>query len=305
MTGYTREDVTFDSHGTACAAWLYRPTGAKNPPVIVMAHGFAAIRALRLDAYAARFADAGYAVLVFDYRGWGDSAGEPRRVLDIRAQQLDWRAGVAYARSIKGVDTSRLVLWGTSFGGGHALHLAAEDHAVAAVIAQVPHISGPASTFTQPASLVARLIVAGVRDQIGAIAGRQPYRVAAAGYPGDVAMMTSPDAAPMAIRLAGDRYEELLPENDVAARIALRVPFYSPGRRAHRITAPTLVQIAERDSVTPYDVALKAARRIPKGEIRTYDCQHFEPYLDPYFDTVVADQIAFLGTHVPTDTVPG
>ena len=35
-----------------------------------MAHGFAAIRALRLAAYAERFAEAGYAVMVFDYRGW-------------------------------------------------------------------------------------------------------------------------------------------------------------------------------------------------------------------------------------------
>ncbi len=303
MTGYTREDVTFDSHGTACAAWLYRPTGAINPPIVVMAHGFAAIRALRLDAYASRFAEAGYAVLVFDYRGWGDSPGEPRRVLDIRAQQLDWRAGVAYARSIEGVDTRRVVLWGTSFGGGHVLHLAAEDHDIAVVIAQVPHISGPASAFSQPMSLVAKLIAAGVRDQVGALAGRQPYRVPAAGYPGEVAMMTSPDAAPMAIRLAGDRHEELLAENDVAARIALRVPFYSPGRLAPKITAPTLVQIAEGDTVTPFRVALKAAKRIPRGDIRTYDCQHFEPYLDPYFDTVVTDQLNFLAAHVPPSAV--
>lgn len=299
MTGYTREDVTFDSHGTACAAWLYRPDGAKNPPIIVMAHGFAAIRALRLDAYASRFAGAGYAVLVFDYRGWGDSAGEPRRVLDIRAQQRDWRAGVAHARSLQGVDTSRVVLWGTSFGGGHALHLAAEDHDIAAVVAQVPHISGPASAFSQPFKLVARLIAAGMRDQLRALVGRQPYRVDAAGHPGDLAMMTSPDAAPMAIRLAGDRYEELLAENNVAARIALRVPFYSPGRLAPKITAPTFVQIAERDTVTPFKVAQKAAAKLPRGEVRTYDCQHFEPYLDPYFDTVVADQLAFLAGHVP------
>jgi fermentation-respiration switch protein FrsA (DUF1100 family) len=222
-------------------------------------------------------------------------------VLDIGAQQLDWRAAVAHARGVERVDTSRVVLWGSSFGGGHALHLAAEDHKLAAVIAQVPHISGPASAFSQPPSLVARLIAAGLWDQIRALLGRQPYRVAAAGYPGDLAMMTSPDAAPMAIRLAGDRYEELLPENDVAARIALRVPFYSPGRRAHRITAPTLVQIAKRDTVTPFDVALKAAKQIPEGEIRTYDCQHFEPYLEPYFDTVVADQLSFLAAHVPLD----
>ena len=115
-------------------------------------------------------------------------------------------------------------------------------------------------------------------------------------------MMTSPDAAPMAIRLAGDRYEELLAENNVAARIALRVPFYSPGRLAPKITAPTLVQIAERDTVTPFEVALKAAKKLAKGEIQTYDCQHFEPYLEPYFDTVIADQLDFLTTHVPAAT---
>jgi fermentation-respiration switch protein FrsA (DUF1100 family) len=42
---------------------------------------------------------------------------------------------------------------------------------------------------------------------------------------------------------------------------------------------------------------MKAAERIPKGEIRSYDCQHFEPYLEPYFDDVVADQIDFLNRH--------
>lgn len=264
-----------------------------------MAHGFAAIRALRLDAYAARFAEAGYAVLVFDYRSWGDSSGEPRRVLDIGAQQQDWRAGVAYARSVEGVDTTRVVAWGSSFGGGHALHLAAVDHDLAAVIAQVPHISGPASAFAGSPQMIARLIGAGVRDQLGALIGREPYRLSAVGEPDSVAMMTSPDALPMAERLPGDRYHELLGENDVAARIALRVPFYSPGRSAHKITVQTLVQIAEKDIVTPFDVAMKAARRIPRGEIRTYNCQHFEPYLEPYFDTVVADQLAFLATHVP------
>ena len=299
MPSFTREDVSFDSHGTSCAAWLYRPDAVTNPPVIVMAHGFAAIRVLRLDAYADRFAEAGYAVLVFDYRGWGDSDGEPRRVLDIGAQQQDWRAALAYARSLEGVDTDRVVVWGTSFGGGHALRLAAEDHDLVAVIAQVPHISGPASAFSSSPTVAARLAAAGVRDQLGAWAGRGPYRLPAVGEPGSVAMMTSPDALPMAERLAGDRWAELFPESDVAARIALRVPFYSPGRRVHKITAPTLVQVAKRDSVTPFEVAMKAARRIPRHEVRTYDCQHFEPYLEPYFDTVVADQLAFLAQHVP------
>lgn len=259
-----------------------------------MAHGFAAIRALRLAAYAERFAESGFAVLVFDYRGWGDSAGEPRRVLDIGSQQDDWRAALAYARALDGVDASRVVAWGSSFGAGHVLSIAAEDHGLAAVIAQVPHISGPASAFAGPPLTMMRLGLAGLRDQLRAAFGREPLRVPAAGEPGTLAMMSSPDAMPGLKLLAGDRYEELLPQNNVAARIALRLPFYSPGRVAGRITCPALVQLAIDDVVTPYAVALKAARRIPRGEVLSYECGHFDPYVEPRFDTVVGDQIGFL-----------
>jgi len=299
---YVRHDVTFTSEGTSCAAWLYRPDGVENPPIVVLAHGFAAFRELRLDAYAARFAQAGYAALVFDYRHWGASDGQPRRILDIAKQQADWRAAVAYARSLDNVDTTRVVAWGSSFGGGHVLTLAAHDHDLAAAIVQVPHVSGPASTFTQSPRLVARLILAGLRDQVGAWLGRPPYRTAAIGYPGDVAMMTSPGAAELVEQMAGEKREELLAENDVAARIVLRIPFYSPGRKATDITAPTLVQLAKRDDVTPYAKAQKIVARIPRGEVRSYDISHFEPYLDPHFDGIVTDQIAFLDRHVGGDT---
>ena len=46
-----------------------------------MAHGFSGVREQRLDAYAERFAQAGLAVLVFDYRHFGASGGEPRQLL--------------------------------------------------------------------------------------------------------------------------------------------------------------------------------------------------------------------------------
>ena len=112
-------------------------------------------------------------------------------------------------------------------------------------------------------------------------------------------MMTSPGAADLVERMAGDHRDELLAENDVAARIALRVPFYSPGRHAAKITAPTLVQLATRDDVTPYAKAQKIVSRIPNGKVKSYDCTHFEPYLDPHFEQIVTDQIDFLDRHVP------
>jgi uncharacterized protein len=293
-SSFTRQDSTFDSHGTSCAAWFYRPEGIDNPPVIVMAHGFGAIRVMRLDAYAERFAQAGYAVLVFDYRGWGDSDGHPRNVLNVHKQHDDWRAAIAHARALPGVDAARVVAWGTSFAGGHVLHVAAEDHDLAAVIAQVPHVSGPAAVRSVPVRVVPPLVLAGVRDLVGMALGRAPHRVPSVGKPGDVAMMTSSDAWPLAQRLLANDLARFDRENVVAARIALQLPFYSPGRRANRITAPTLIQIALKDTVTPVEIAKKAAARIPQAKVLTYDCSHFEPYLDPYFEEVVGAQIDFL-----------
>src|SRR3712207_3531628 len=114
-----REDVSFESGGTRCAAWLYRPHGGGPHPAIVMGHGPGGVRHMRLDAYAERFSAAGFVVLLFDYRHWGDSAGEPRQLLDIGRQLDDWRAAFRFARALDGVDVERVALWGTSFAGGH------------------------------------------------------------------------------------------------------------------------------------------------------------------------------------------
>ncbi|MCV7431573.1 alpha/beta hydrolase [Mycolicibacterium bacteremicum] len=301
QAGFARHDVTFLSEGTPCAAWLYRPRSVQNPPVIVMAHGFGGFRELRLDAYAERFAQAGYAVLLFDYRHWGASGGEPRRILDIGRQHTDWRAAIAFAKRLDGVDANRVVGWGTSFAGGHVLHLAARDDDFAAAIVQVPHVTGAASAFSQRPIALLRLTAAALRDQVGSWLGRSPHRVTAIGRPGEVAMMTSVGAYERIMEMAGADRERMVTENDVAARIALRVPLYSPGRAAGRITVPTLVQLARKDDVTPYDTALKVAARIPAGEVLSYDCTHFEPYLDPHFEQIVSDQIAFLGRHLGED----
>ena len=113
--------LIFDSHGVSCAAWLYRPEAGERSsavPCVVLAHGFAGTREARLDAYAERFAQAGMAALVFDYRNFGASGGEPRQLLDIGLQLEDWKAAVAFARSLEGIDPERVALWGTSFSGG-------------------------------------------------------------------------------------------------------------------------------------------------------------------------------------------
>jgi uncharacterized protein len=189
----SRADVEFYSHGTRCAAWLYRPAAAEPPPLVIMAHGLGAIRQIRLDAYAQRFREAGLAVLVFDYRYIGDSDGEPRQLVSLRAQRQDWHAALTYARTIQGVDSSRIAIWGTSLAGGHVLKVAAAEQGLRAVVAQCPFTSGPASVraLGLRSAIVAGIF--GVADVTATLLGRGPVLVPLVGMRRSPALMKAPD----------------------------------------------------------------------------------------------------------------
>jgi dienelactone hydrolase len=298
MGDLTRSDVGFDSWGDRCAAWLYRPERDDPAPIVVMAHGFSAVREQGLDRYAERFAQSGCAVLLFDYRHFGASAGEPRQLLDIRRQLADWASAIAFARTLEGVDHDRLALWGSSFSGGHVLATAARDHGVAAAVAQVPFTDGLRNLPALGLAHSLRLTFEGLRDAAGALIGRPPHMVAAVGPPGSLAVMNSPDAEPglRAVDPPGSTWR-----NEVAARIALTVGFYRPGARAGRIRCPLLVCVADEDLVTPPGPAALAARRAPRGELRHYPIGHFDVYLGDAFERAVSDQLEFLGRHLLTD----
>jgi fermentation-respiration switch protein FrsA (DUF1100 family) len=291
-----REDLTFDSGGERCAAWLYRPATAKpRVPVVVMAHGFSAVREQRLDAYAERFVAAGMAVLLFDYRHFGASGGEPRQLLDIDRQLADWKAAVAFARAQPGIDAARVAIAGSSFSGGHVHRIAAQDRSIAAVIAQVPFVDGfknlPALGVVHPL----RLALAGLRDTLHAVLGLPPYYIPAVGKAGDLAVMTTPQSQP--------GFEALTPprsnwRNTVAARIALKIGLYRPGLDAKSIECPILYCIGERDDLTPARFAHATARTAVLAEVRSYDCGHFDLYVPPLFERAVADQASFLQRHL-------
>ena len=288
----------------ACAARVYRPTGdAGTRPVIVMGHGFGGVRALRLYAYAERFAAAGYLVVAFDYRGFGDSEGTPRQVLDVGMQHQDWRAALAFARSLPGADPHRIVGWGTSFGGGHVITLAGQGEQLAAIIAQVPHVSGPAAVRATGLRSALRLAPLALRDHAAALRGRDPVYVEAVGLPGTTAVMTTPDAVPgLAQQIADSGLRAGDYPQHVAARIALKIGLYSPAKYAPGVTCPALVQIAAHDAVTPRTVAEKAARAMRASTVHIYDCGHFDPYVEPHFTTTITDQLAFLAANVPVNT---
>ena len=83
----TRRDIEFEAEGTTLRGWFYPAAGGSAPaPVVVMAHGFSAVKEMYLDSFAEVFAAAGLSVVVFDNRCFGDSDGEPRQEIDPWAQ---------------------------------------------------------------------------------------------------------------------------------------------------------------------------------------------------------------------------
>jgi uncharacterized protein len=295
-----RRDLTFDSHGTVCEAWFYRPAADGPVPCVVIAHGFDGVRGQRLDAYAERFADAGLASFVFDYRCFGDSKGEPRQLYDNAAQLEDWWAAIATARGRDDVDGDRIALWGTSTSGGHVIELAAHDRRIAAVVTQVPLVDGFAQLRSTPFRQCVGLLWAGLKDRVGAALGRDAETIPAAGNPGTLAAVTSPDA------LSG--LKEITPPkstwlNEVVARFTLTTALYRPIRDATAVRCPVMICLADDDHVIPSAPALRMADemagRLNGGvALRRYPVGHFAMYYGAGFERAVADQTRFLTKHL-------
>jgi uncharacterized protein len=261
-----------------------------------MAHGLGGIRSAVLPEIAQRFADAGIAALLFDYRHAGTSEGDPRGLVDSAKQRQDYRAAVAYARSLPGIDPRRTAAWGTSFSGGHVLTVAAEDPQLAAAVVQNPFVDGRAAVAATLRSAgrarTALLVWKGLRDQSRQLLGRDPHRVALAGPPGTTALMTTPDAVP--------GYGAILPDDPVGwepavpARIVLRLGSDRPGLRAAQVRCPLLVCVCDHDLIAPPSAARRVARRAPRGELRRYPIGHFDLFTGRWLQQVIADQVAFL-----------
>jgi alpha-beta hydrolase superfamily lysophospholipase len=283
----SRRELTFSSGHDTCAAWCYpAATDEGARPIIVMAHGLTGTRRDRLGAFADRFAAAGIAALVFDYRGFGDSTGEPD-LFEPSRQLDDWRAAIAFARSLPDIDAERVATFGSSLGGGNALAAAAEDAKVAAAISQVPLVDRDSQTYAKPHQVVQEMKAAAAEGRF----------LPAVGQPHEAAFISAPGAE-VGWRRVVAIGEESRWRNRVSAAWLLGPP-YSPIQHAASLHCPWLVCIAADDQVAKPGPAIEAARRSPKGELRIYPgVDHFDIYDGPSHEAVVTDEIEFLHRHL-------
>jgi pimeloyl-ACP methyl ester carboxylesterase len=294
-TAATTEHVRVASGRDTLAVTVTRPAPG-NHPTVVVAPGLGTLYEGNPAKFGARFVDAGYTVVGFDYRHFGDSTGSPRRLYDPKIQLADWRAVIAALPRIAGVDASNVALWGTSMAGGHVLNLAPEYPRLKAVLAQVPHLDSSIGASQRTPLQLAGLAQKITADLLNASLGRPPVTIPFIGAPGSLAMMTAPGSLEYLARVLaepGTRYV-----NSTPARSALNILGYSPIKRAANSTVPTFIGAAAGDQLAPAAPARNLANRM-RAEYLEVAGGHFDVYSGAPFETLVAAEIAFLRTHMP------
>jgi pimeloyl-ACP methyl ester carboxylesterase len=290
-TPYTVVNASFACQTATCDAELWLPKGVSKPPVILMAHGFGALKDWGLQPFAERFVKAGFAVVRFDYRGFGKSGGLPRRVVDGPAQVKDWLSAIEAVRVRGDVDGSRIGLWGSSFSGGLVLVAASQSRGVVkAVSAQVPFVNGFQSALTYPLKYQPRAAWDGLRDLMRSDKDEPIYIpiVAKDAY----AALVCPECVDGYGKLVAPGQEAT--ENKVAARILMTLPWFTPASSAPHVAAPTLVVAAENDGLIPVKGVRDMVKALPQGEyLELKGADHFAPYTMPAFEQVVNRQTAF------------
>ncbi|MCX6536193.1 MAG: alpha/beta fold hydrolase, partial [Actinobacteria bacterium] len=151
MSTENYEQIEFVSEGAVLRGRLYPPTAVAgdkttDAPVLIMAHGFSVLAAW-LDDYATDFAQAGFAVLLFDHRNFGESDGTPRYGFDNLLQIRGYRDAISFVAAQRGIDKHKIAVFGESATSLVAQFIAVFDNRVRAVIAFTPVCGNSATKF--------------------------------------------------------------------------------------------------------------------------------------------------------------
>ncbi|KDQ59024.1 hypothetical protein JAAARDRAFT_68590 [Jaapia argillacea MUCL 33604] len=277
-------------------AWQYIPTkGAKPCPVIVMAHGLSCNKLMSLAPYAETFAALGHACVVFDYRRWGASDGSPRHCIVVKEQLEDYRTVVKYCRQQAQIDPNRVILWGYSFSGGHAITIASEPELnILAVIAQCPHPSLPTNVVMTSGLVKGGLL--GILDWIKQALRLKPIYIPGTALPGKVGMMVGPGTYQTLMEQFPDR--SIYP-NEISASSAFEILPYKPENKISNVACPILIIAAEDDVQIPIVDIGRLPAKAQKCEYLVIPGGHFDVFKgQSSYEELMRAEIEFLEIYV-------
>lgn len=294
--------MEFDSEGEVLRGRLFSANIDGPTPGVVMAPGFSATsRFAMFERYAEAIAEIGVTVLLFDYRGFGRSDGEPRREINGWNQARDMRAALTFLRGLDSIDSSRVGIWGVSSGAAVAAVVAATEPSIAAVIMLVPGFgnehSPPDPNGATFRSIEETVLTADLTTYDRTTVG--PLPVVSSDQLNNPSLVETLSAYRWFIE-SGGRFGTSWENQATIARLSTPGPFDAQVCVPH-ITAPTLMVIAHEDEESDADVAraVFASANDPK-QLLNVNGGHFGVlYPDtPEFQLSVSTQQAFLEKHL-------
>jgi len=288
-----RKDITFMSEGLRCKGWLYVPDDLKasvKAPTIVMANGFTGVKEQILPDFAVKFVDAGFVTMVFDYRYFGESEGEPRSQNFPLEMVDDYRNAIAWVSDQPEVDPQRIGIWGTSFSGGLVLYVGTYDRRVKAVVSQVPMAVSPEQRRASNRENYDNMGKILLRDRIAR------YKTGVVNY-----MKVVSSEGESCVLPGKEAYDEYMAikqpnwRNQVTFESLEKMREFDPVSMVHMISPTPLLFIpAEKDSFFPIDLVkiVYEKAKEPKA-MKTFPVLHFEMYREPWVSKAAGEAISW------------
>ncbi|MCG9580126.1 alpha/beta hydrolase [Vibrio tubiashii] len=286
------QQVKFTSQDSQLSGHLYLPTATTQPsPLIILCHGFCGVKELLLPAFAERFANQGYAALTFDYRGFGESEGETGRLVP-KLQIEDIHAAIEWAKEESNLDSDRIALWGSSFGGANAIIAASQSDDIKCVIAQL--------TFADGETVITGEMSTEEKDKFLSTLERMRDKKAKTGKE-----MMVPIAKVLSDEQSVDFFNQF--KDDFPA-LTIKIPFltvwetinHKPVEALANLNKPVMIVAAEQDGVNPLSEsqALFDKANEPKELHVEEGATHYQVYSGKHFESVVAKQLEWFNQYL-------
>ncbi|EJC99630.1 alpha/beta-hydrolase [Fomitiporia mediterranea MF3/22] len=295
---FTRETVKIPSvdRGVNLDVWLYKPARPAPFPVIVAGPGLTVVKAAGFQPFGERWAEAGYASLILDFRFFGDSDGEPRNLAVIKKQVEDYRSVLQWARQHPELfNLDKIVVMGSASSGLVMATLAIEEPGLAGAMGHCPLMDGYATLMAgEPKP---RLLFWAAVDWIRSKIGLSPLFIKCAGNPGELALLDTPSVAPgfeFMFAQSGKPFAEY--PNTIAPRFSFDLLSSRPGAKLKDAKCPVLVVASKEDDMIPLAVTRKLVEQAD-GKVRLVEAPgtHFDIlHGGKGFDVNINAQLAFL-----------
>lgn len=289
-----REDVYFLSGNYKIYGWYYIPEKSEPRSCIIMSHGFNCTKDCLLEDYALEFVKQGHSVLLYDYRGYGESEGEPRQLLSVLMQQEDLQNAIKFTKEIKKIDS--IILWGTSAAASYGIILASRDHSIKGVIAQCGaydhKVDSQKGLKDNGLWFYISLLPHGIRDKWRGRLGLSRHIIPAYGKSGSKTFLRGDSIFNGVAKLAQNSKNF---KNEVCAAFMLQSHGPDVIEASKSVKCPVLVITCKNDEIISSESHVKLTETLgDKMELITFPIGHFDIYQGEWFKASINKQIEFI-----------